>query len=330
MFKKTWHWVSFLAIFALLLAGCASSQVVERPPLRVEWTDWDGDYTLLVAKEKGFFEKYGIEVETIYYENFSKVIPDLASNGLDAGLLSLQDMLSADAVTPVKTVAAYDSGGTVAVVARSEITSVADLAGKKVAAVPGSYGDMFVRQMLSSAGLSLKDIELVSLDPSEVPGALTNGTIAAGYVWAPLDQEALLVGHKILYTQTTGLISPDVIVFRADVTEQRPDDVRAFLNAWFEAVAYRQSNPQESQKIIASITGSALNDISSTPNLILYNREDNLQFFSQDAARSDTIYDLAGQSVQFKILSGDITFLPDLNVIIDPSFLQSPAVSQSQ
>jgi NitT/TauT family transport system substrate-binding protein len=330
MVKKHWHWFSFVLIAALVLTGCVSANTEKRPPLRVEWTDWEGDYTLLIAQEKGFFAKYGVEVEPVYYATYSKAIPDLASSYLDAGLFSIQDMLAANSVTKVKTVAVYDSGGTVAVVARSEIASVADLKGKKVAAVLGSYGDMFIREMLSSAGMTLNDIELVNLDPSQVPAALTNESISAGYVWAPLDQQALKEGHKILYTQTAALLSPDVIVFHADVVEQRPDDVRAFITAWFEAAEFRQSNPQESQKIIASITGKPLSEIAPNPDLKLYNRAENQQFFSQDAARDDTIYALAKQSLDFKILRGDLTFLPDLNVILDPSFLQTPAVSQAQ
>ena len=330
MAKKAWLWFTLLLVASLILAGCTTTQQVQHPPLRVEWTDWDGDYTLLVAKEMGFFEKYGVEVEPVYYASFSKATPDIASRKLDGGLFGIQDMLTATSVTEVKTVAVYDSGGTVAVVSSSTVSGVADLKGKKVGAMLGSYGDLFVRQMLRTAGLTIKDIEMVNLDPSQVPAALSSGSIAAGYVWAPLDQQAVSEGHKILYTQTAATLSPDVIVFSADVVDERPDDVRAFLNAWFDAVAYRESNPEESQKILVSATGKSLSEVARNPDLKLYTREDNLQFFAQDAARTDTIYDLAQLSLDFKITRGDITFPPNLNEILDPAFLQPAAVGQAQ
>jgi ABC-type nitrate/sulfonate/bicarbonate transport system substrate-binding protein len=224
----------FLLIASFFFAGCSSPTPQSYPPLKVEWTDWDGDYTLLVAQEQGFFEKFGVEVEPVYYADFGNSTPDLASHKLDAGLFSIQDMLTASRVTALKMVAVYDSGGKVAGISRA----------------------------------------------------------------------------------------PDVIVFRADVIADRPDDVRAFLNAWFEAVAFRHANPQESQKIIASITQKPLSEIARNPDLKLFNREDNLKYFSQDPTRQDTIYAVANTHLAFEINRGDLTFLPGLEEIIDPSFLK--------
>lgn len=330
MAKKAWLWFSLFLIASLVLVACSEAQTEERPPLKIEWTDWEGDYTLLVAQELGLFEKYGVEVEPVYYENFSNAIPDMGSRKVDGGLFGINDMLTASSLTTVKTVAVYDSGGTVAVVSLAEINSVADLKGKKVGALLGSYGDLFVREMLSSAGLTLNDIELVNLDPSEILTALNNQSIAAGYVWAPLDQQAVIEGHKILFSQSAGLMAPDVIVFRGEVVEERPEDIRSFLTAWFEAVAFRKSNPQESQKIIANVTGKPLSEITLEPDITLYSREDNLQFFNQDTARSDSIYALAQLNLDFKVTRGDITIPPDLNLILDPSFLQHSVVGQGQ
>lgn len=322
MAKKVWLWFSFLLIASLIAAGCTGPQTVQRPPLKVEWTDWEGDYTLLVAQEKGFFEKHGVAVEPVYYGTFSKAIPDLSAHKLDAGLFGLSDVFTASRVAEIKTVAIYDSGGTVAVVSSTAINTVADLKGKKVGVVFGTYGEMFVRQMLSSAQLTIKDVELIQVDPEGVPAALSNNAISAGYVWAPLDQQAVKDGHKILYSQVAGLLSPDVIVFRADVVESRPDDVRAFLDAWFEAADFRNNNPEESRQIIAKITNQDLAEVSESTDLKLYSREENLQFFNSDPAKEDTIYNFARANLDFRIVRGDITFLPDLEAIFDPSFLK--------
>ena len=58
-------------ITAILLSACSGISKSERSPLKVEWTLWWGDYTIIIAREKGFFEKHGVEVELIFYEVFS-------------------------------------------------------------------------------------------------------------------------------------------------------------------------------------------------------------------------------------------------------------------
>jgi len=246
----------------------------------------------------------------------------MASNKLDAGLFAIGDLLDVSRLVDVKMVGIYDSGGTVAIVSRNEIESVADLAGQKVGVILGSYGEMLVRQMLISAGMSLRDIQLVNMDPSEVISGMTNQSIAAGYVWAPLDQDAVRAGHKVLYTQTADTLAPDVIVFREDVVTERPDDIRAFLNAWFEAVEFRNNNPEEARQIIANATHKPVSSIPLTPDATLYTREDNLKFFSKDLSDQSSIYDMAQSNLNFRISRGDVTIPPDLEDILDPSYLK--------
>lgn len=322
MTKRVWHLVCWFLIAALILPGCAAVAAPQEnhSPLRVEWTNWEGDYTILIAKEKGFFEKNGVEVEPVFYETFTNALTDITVNRIDAGLFAINDLISASRLGDVTAVAVYDSGGSSTVVARSEIRTVLDLRGKRIGVTMNSYNEMFVRQMLLETGVSVKDVTLVDVPPEDIPDRLSDD-LDAGYVWAPYDDVAVKNGHKVLFSsESFASLSPDVIVFRDEILEERPEDVRAFLKAWFEAAEYRLAHPEECNLIIAEKTNQTIEDVALSGSVQIYVQQDNLALF--DKAAANTIYHIADVNMQFLVNQGQVTTAPKIDEILDPSFLQ--------
>lgn len=318
MFQRLFS-VFLLVVF---LASCSSQpQTVSQKPLKVELAFWWGDFTLLVAKEKGFFEKYGVLVEPVYYESFPQAPADLAAGKIDVGLFSIGDVLIASEHTDVKVVAAYDDGGLNTIVAIPEITSVADLQGRQIGVKIGSPYEIFVREMLHTAGLDTSDVVLVNLSAEEIPSALPD-RIQAGFVWEPYTTELLSQGYHILFSSAQiSSLYPDLITFRSAVVKERPADVRAFLKAWFEAVEYRIAYPDETREIVAKFLGMSPDEIQADGQLHIMTQADNRMMFQRspsDASRS--IYATAQISADFLIGIGTLTKQPDLNTIFDPTF----------
>ncbi len=318
---------SLLVVAALILSGCGlvtgiNPEPVTHKPLVVEWTIWEGDYTILIAKEKGFFDKHGVEVNLVFYETFSGAVPDLAMNRLDGGLFGIGDLLSAATVTDAQAVAVYDSGGSSAVVANPKIQSIRDLKGKNIGVELGTSGEMYVRAMLQEEGLTINDVTLVDVSPEQVPDRLS-ADLAAGYVWAPYDQVAMDKGNKLLHTRgSVGSLFQDVIVFRSDVVRERPEDVRAFLDAWFEALDYRMANQAECDQIIAKVTGKPVEEIAQSGKIKLFTRQDNLALFDENGLPGSTIYYSAKVNLDFLVMNGSVTRKMDLHTVLNRSFLQ--------
>lgn len=311
----------FLAIIALLLSACSGGSPASKTPLRVEYTAWWSDVTILVAKEKGLFEKYGVNVEPVYYENFPQVFTDLPEKKIDGGLLAIGDALVASQTVDLKVVAAYDDGGNNTVVALPEITSVADLKGKSIGAPLGTSYELFVVHMLESAGLQESDVTLVNTDPTEVANGLASNTIDAGYVWSP----DMAPGNHVIFQKSDapGLF-PDVIVFRADVVNERPDDIRAFLSAWFEAVEYRETHVEETRQIVSKYTGIPLDQIMGADTEVkIFTLSDNENLFQAESSGGTfSLPQAAKLNADFQTHAGLVTTSIDLNVFIDGSFLK--------
>jgi len=317
----------WLGCILVLLTACQSlSPVDERPPLRVEWTQWWGDYTTIIAKEKGFFDKHGVKVEPVYYDVFSRALPDLAAGKIDVGLFGISDALNVARRVPLKVVAVYDQGGDSTIVAAPNILNVADLKGRTIGVPTGSTYELFVREMLKSAGLSLEDVTLVNIDPETVSERMPD-EVQAGYVWDPYLTQLVNQGNRILYSSEQGnRLFPDVITLRADTAADRPEDVKAFLRAWFEALEYRRANPDESNAIIARVTGLPLEEITAgQENILLQDAADNLASFAQNPGENtDSIHYTAQANLDYLINLGTASQSIDLSQMLDPSYLPQP------
>lgn len=319
--------VRFLSkIFTLLLlsamfAACAGPAAPKKAPLRIAYTDWWGDYTIIIADKKGFFKKYGLEVKTIYYDVFSKALPELASGQLDGGTLTIGDTMSVNAHTSLTAVALSDDGGASVVLARPEITQIADLKGKQIGIIIGSSYELMIDEMLREAGLKPGDVNLVDIDPENIPQALADNKIQAGFTWEPYTTQAIGAGNNLIYSSETSGLFADTIVFRTEVVNQRPEDIRNYLRAWFEAVEYRIAEPEEANHQIAFTLNKQASDIVGDAKLLLL--RDNLNAFTQTpAGKVTSIYTIAQLNADFLIRNGNLTKMPSLLQLFNPAYLE--------
>jgi len=314
---------SFVLLFCLLAACSGSTPTPAPQPLKVEWTTWQGDYTLLVANAMGFFQQHGISVEPVKYESASQSIPDLAAGELDGGLYTMSDVLLASNLADLKGVMVSDNGGVYSVVASTDIGTVRDLRGKRIGLNLHTASEMFVSYMLKSESMNASNVEYVEVSPEQVPTSIPD-TIDAGLVWEPYTSQALQMGTRIVYQSSKySTLTPKMIVFRKSVVEQRPEDIRAFIQAWNDAVNYRLSHPQESLSIISKATSLTPSELKLAGEITIYTIDDNSRLFADNPGTdASSIYFIARFNSDFLINIGYITNPPNIDELLDPSFLQ--------
>ncbi len=79
----------------------------------------------------------------------------------------------------------------------SNVTSVSQLKGKKIAVAQGSSADYHLLATLTAAGLTPHDVQLVYLQPAQGLAAFTSGSVAAWDIWPPfIEQAEVLKGAK--------------------------------------------------------------------------------------------------------------------------------------
>ncbi len=312
---------ALLILLITILTACAGLQTTQdpKPPIRVEFTQWWGDYTLLVAQEKGFFEKYGVQVDPIYYDVFSNTYPDLASGQIDGALIAVGDTININHSATMKVIAVYDDGGNDAVVVNPEINSIQDLRGKTIGILVGSQYELTIAEMLRSVNMDSGDVTIVAINPEDALAALESNRVQAAYTWEPYLSEVLSRGYKIIYPQEQLRLFPDMIVFRKSIVDERPEDVRAFLKAWFEAVDYRLQNPEETRVIAAKYLNIGIEEVQRDENLKILTLDDNRTLFNIQEANS--IYSITKITSDYLISIGVITEEVDPLELLDPTYL---------
>ncbi|WP_026794784.1 MULTISPECIES: ABC transporter substrate-binding protein [Planktothrix] len=324
---KLLRYISISLITVCLLFAChASSQIkLKSPPLKVVLTSFVGAYSGIIAKEKGFFQAQGVEVELKYGDFTQLQQADFSAGKYDGVGITLGDFIILSSTNPdIQTVMVVDeTNGADVVVAQPNIKTVADLKGKKLGAILGGFSEVFVTEILKKVNLTTDDVNLVKFDASEITQSLKNNTIQAGHTWEPYLSEAIKSGGHIIFTskQTPGLIL-DMIVFRDEIIRDRPEDVRAFVRGWLEGSAYWTANVQEGNAIISKALKIPLNTIS-LEGVNLTDLGENQKLFQ--SSNPNSIYKTAKIYADFFIRSGNVTRIPELKSLFNSSFLNPPS-----
>jgi NitT/TauT family transport system substrate-binding protein len=326
MFKLLRYISAFLITVCLLFACHASEQTeFKHPPLKVQFGSFVGEYSGIIAQEKGLFKVQGVDVELIYKRYTQLERANFSAGKYDGISLSLGTFIILSATNPdIQGVIVIDeSTGADVVVAQSQIKTVADLKGKKIGANLGGFSEVFVTEMLKTANLTSDDVKLVKLEASEIPQRLKNNAIQAGHTWEPYLSEAIKLGGHILFTskQTPGLIL-DMIVFRGETIRDRPEDVRAFVQGWLQASTYWKANVQEGNAIISKALKIPRNTLS-LEGVNLTDLAENQKFFQ--SSNPNSIYKTAKIYADFFIRSGNVTRIPELKSLFNSSFLKPPS-----
>ncbi len=249
----------FLAMALILVAA-----PLEAKTLKLAHSTWVGYGPFYIARDKGFFKEEGVDVELTIMED-----TPLKMGAFMAGQI---DMVASTAdefpiyVKPGKGVryilAVDNSKGGDGVVATKDIKTVADLKGKRVAFEEGSVSQFFFNALLKEAGLKQSDVEIVNMTATDAGTAFAAKQIDAAVTWEPALSQGANSKHGHLLVSSAekpGLIS-DVVAVTPETAAAHKDELKAFVRAWYRALAFLKDNPDESYKIMSKGVGGWLED----------------------------------------------------------------------
>jgi len=244
---------------ALTLTGAANAE-----PLKLAHSTWVGYGPLYIAKEKGFFDEEGVEVELIVMEDPKIRIPALAAGRLDVAVTTVDTMLNF--LSPDQSYrylfAIDDSKGGDGIVADQDIQTIADLKGKSVAYAEGSVSQFYLGVLLKEAGLALGDVESQNMTAGDAGAAFVAERVDAAVTWEPWltrGQQAAH-GHLLVDSSTSPGLITDIAVTTPQKLEERGDDLKALYRAWSKAVEFQKVNEKEADEIMARGVGGWLED----------------------------------------------------------------------
>ncbi len=272
---------------AMLMTGSADAG-----SLKLAHSTWVGYGPFYIARDKGFFKEEGVDVELVIMEDTPIKMGALMAGQIDLVASTVDEFPIY--MKPGKmlhyVLAVDNSKGGDGVVANKDITSIADLKGKKVAFEQGSVSQFFLNALLKDAGMTEADIEPVNMAATDAGVAFAAKQVDAAVTWEPaLSQGAKSEhGHMLLTSADKPGLITDVVATTAETAVAKKDDIAAFVRAWYKAVDYSKSNPDDANAIMAKGVGGWLEDpkvFAETLSGIEYlDKAKNIEFFGSAAA----------------------------------------------
>ncbi len=268
--KKTVATASLLgAAKSLLPHGALAASGPEVNAAKLGFIALTDSSPLIIAKEKGLFEKYGMAgVEVLKQASWGATRDNLvlgsAGNGIDGAhilspmpyLMTLGTITQNNVPLPMKILARLNLDGQAISVAQTyadlkvgiDASPLRDVFAKKKASgamakvavtFPGGTHDLWMRYWLAAAGINPNtDVETIVVPPPQMVANMKVGTMDAFCVGEPWN--AQLVSQGIGYTAaSTGELwskHPEKsLALRADFADQYPKATEAILMAVMEA-----------------------------------------------------------------------------------------------
>ena len=246
-------------LFAALLAGTISVSADEKEDVTMAFCTWTGYAPMFIAKELGYFDDAGINMDIQIIEDESTYAALLVQGSVQF-LATAQDpniKMFANG-TPSRYVLAMDAScGADGLVAAEEIKSMDDLKGKTLAldTAASSYY-FFLTALEDASSLKEEDINLAEMsDTTEAGLAFMSGQVDAAIMWEPELSEAL-DSVEGAHTLVTSADYPETIldslVVNTDYAEEHPEVVEAVAEAWYKAIDFMKENPEEAYEMMAS------------------------------------------------------------------------------
>jgi ABC-type nitrate/sulfonate/bicarbonate transport system substrate-binding protein len=223
---------------------------------------------LFLAKEGGCFEKYGLDVETVFFANPGDNNAALAGGEIDFSTNPFTlPFFAANAGVPIRTIAAAGGWGIMQVIAdgKLNIRSVADLkkyiagGGKKLkfASLQGDTLELILTRIFKANQIPEDSVEIVNFDDLlAMVDAFRSGQVDVLSHIKPYTTDFIVNKGATLITDNTTVWSPhtpNTVVSVLDKTlRDRPEIVEAYLKGLYCAATMINKDPEAAVKILTA------------------------------------------------------------------------------
>jgi NitT/TauT family transport system substrate-binding protein len=303
------------AAFTTITASAQDTKVA------IGMSGWTGFAPLTLAKEAGIFKKNGLDVTL-------KMIPQkdrhlaIASGDVQCAATTVETWIvwNAGGVATKQIFQMDKSYGADGMAVRNNITKIADLKGKTVAAsAPGTAPYFTLAWFLKKNGLSVKDVTVVNLEPAAAAQAFVAGQNDAAMTYEPYlstVRDAPQSG-KIIATTLDYPMIMDTFGCTPKFLADNPKAAQALTNSYFEAVEMIRKEPAKSYEIMGAPTKQTGEQFGKSAAYLRWqDKAANQKFFAGEFQAFNK------DAADLLLEAGIVRQAPDLNSLADTQFIR--------
>ncbi|WP_294187198.1 MetQ/NlpA family ABC transporter substrate-binding protein [uncultured Clostridium sp.] len=259
-FKKLLTTFMTLAMVGTM-AGCAKTkteEVKETKKLSFGAMSSIDIVPIVIAKEKGYFEEEGLELDFQLFTAAKDRDAALQAGELD-GVIADEIAISIyqNSGIDMKITGATNGAWTLVVGKDSGIENLEDLKGKKMAISENTMIDYLSDYIAEENGVNSSEIEKIAIPamPARLE-ALRNKQVDAAILPAPFNDTAVADGGKGLDTIDNANIMISAIGFLQDQIDNNEEAIKAFFTGYNKAVEYmKNTDIKEYEDIVIKTVG---------------------------------------------------------------------------
>lgn len=227
------------------------------PPEFLSVGAFSGDVGALawIAKEQGFFERVGLNVEMHGYASGKDSVDALRARQVDVATAS--EFVVADRsfrepdLRILASVCQYWNKG---LIGRRDhgILKPGDLKGKRIGVTTTSTAEHTLAVFLAMQGLLMKDVQAVNLAPKQMVEQIGVGAIDAAMTWQPhVDSIERQLGDNAVSLLDRGSDAYLLVMARQDALPEKKEAFTRFLRALLLAEDWVRADPARARKWLA-------------------------------------------------------------------------------
>lgn len=312
--------LSCLGLAVACALGLSQTALAQETKVAIGISGWTGFAPLTLAREAGIFKKNGVDVTIRKIPQKDRHLA-IASGDIQCAATTVETYVvwNANGVPITQVVQLDKSYGADGMAVRNNIQKIADLKGKTVAAsAPGTSPYFVLAWMLKKNGLTLKDVNIVNLEPAAAAQSFVVGQNDAAMTYEPYlstVREKPEAG-KIIATTLDYPVVMDTFGCTPKMIKENPKAVKAMVESYFQALDMIKADPKKSHEIMgADVKQTGEQFARSASYLRWQDREANRKFFAGE------LQAFSKEAAALLLEVGIIRQIPDLNAIMDPSFI---------
>ena len=279
-------------------------------------------YAQVIAKEKGFYEENGLDVDITTYAAGIETINAIVTGAADIG--GAYDYALCTRLIPgsnVRVASGFITNKDGAYWFESDnpdINSAADLKGARIGIVKGTLGEYLVAKELESGGLTTEDADVVYLSADgEVASAYVAGQIEAilGLKAFTEEYEKVEGRHTLNTTGDIGIKSQAFIAADETFAKEHPDALAGYLEATQKALDYIASDRDDAAQICADYLTVSKQDVLLSMDSFIWDVAFTQEDYDNLQQIADWCYenDVLGETVisDYTVIDPLISVFPD-------------------
>jgi NitT/TauT family transport system substrate-binding protein len=252
--------VAFILTFILSSSGC-SSQSNSLRPLKIGTLAWPGYDVILYAQSEKLFEKHGLTVELMPFENSQDAARAVLRGKLDMAFATLWDTMQVDPGNdkPAFVLVTDISHGADGIVAQPEIESIAALRGKQIGAQLGTINHLILLEALQLYNVEPEAVDIVNVSNETAIQLMKAGKLDAAVLWEPtlseIDQSTDF--NTIYTTKDIDSIVIDGVMTRSELLQTKKEELTAFALTWLDVMHAIETMPDKVFTIVSEQIGQS-------------------------------------------------------------------------